>query len=75
LTGPNAESKLPPPVRPVPAPTRGGGFRFPGMQTVDPRGDHLTIATSMSREMHLRFRLEQAEEDRNTEEAARLTHA
>jgi hypothetical protein len=45
------------------------------MQTVDPRGDHLTIATSMSREMHLRFRLEQAEEDRNTEEAARLTHA
>jgi hypothetical protein len=39
------------------------------MQTVDPPGDHLTIATSMYREMDRRFWLEQAEADRNTEEA------
>jgi len=31
-----------------------------------PLGNHLTIATSMYREMDLRFWLEQAAEDRNT---------
>ena len=40
-----------------------GGFQFTGMQTVDPPGDHLTIATSMYHEMHRRFQLEQAEEE------------
>jgi hypothetical protein len=36
------------------------------MQTVDPPGDHLTITTSMYREMHLRFWLEKAAAGRNT---------
>ena len=36
------------------------------MQTVGPPGDHLTIATSMYRDMDLQFWLEQAAEDRNT---------
>jgi hypothetical protein len=65
LTRPVPKTKLAPPVRPFPAPAG----RLPACRRFIPPSNHLTMVTSMYREMDRRFWLEQAEAGRNTKEA------
>ncbi len=66
LIPPVPKTKLGALVRPFPAPTCWEASDLPACRRLIPPGDHLTIATSVYREMDLPFWLGQAEEDRNT---------